>query len=77
MKKFISHLLLIGKDAELFVESFKDLDSVEIVRCHAMEDAVNKAYLYAKKMMLFYFPQHVQALICIKIMLREAITSKH
>ena len=49
MKKFVSHLLLIGKDAELFVESFKDLDSVEIVRCHAMEDAVNKAYLYAKK----------------------------
>ena len=49
MKKHVSHLLLIGKDANLFEEGFRDIISVKVVRCGTMENAVINAYLFAKK----------------------------
>ena len=49
IKRNVTHLLLIGKDAKLFEECFKDIITTQIVRYESMDDAVCHAYRFARK----------------------------
>ena len=49
IKKNVKALILIGRDASLFVEYFKDINSVEIAICQTMEEAIANAYNLANQ----------------------------
>ena len=49
IKNNVKALILIGRDASLFVEHFKDINSVEIAICQSMEEAVANAYNLANQ----------------------------
>jgi UDP-N-acetylmuramoylalanine--D-glutamate ligase len=49
IKDNVKALILIGRDASLFMENFKDIDSIEIAICKSMKDAVAKAYSFANQ----------------------------
>ena len=42
-------LLLIGRDAELFVRSFEAVSLLKITMCNSMKDAVSQAFKQAEK----------------------------
>jgi UDP-N-acetylmuramoylalanine--D-glutamate ligase len=42
-------LLLIGRDAELFVRSFETVSLLKITMCNSMKDAVSQAFKQAEK----------------------------
>ena len=49
IKKNVKALVLIGRDANLFLENFKDIDGVEITICKSMKEAVSRAYNLANQ----------------------------
>jgi UDP-N-acetylmuramoylalanine--D-glutamate ligase len=49
IKNNVKALILIGRDANLFLENFKDIDSIEIAICQSMKEAVTKAYSFANQ----------------------------
>ena len=53
MKKYFEkiaiNLLLIGCDAELFMESFKSISFLKITMCNSMKEALVHAFKQAKK----------------------------
>ena len=49
IKKNVKALILIGRDANLFMENFKDINSLEITICQSMNEAVAKAYSLANQ----------------------------
>ena len=40
---------MIGRDAQVFMDNFKDIDCLEVVICESMMGAVTKAYSLANQ----------------------------
>ena len=49
IKNKVKALILIGRDAHVFMENFKDIDCIEIAICESMKEAVTKAYSLANQ----------------------------
>lgn len=49
IKNNVKALILIGRDAHLFMENFKDIDGLEIIICESMKEAVANAYSLANQ----------------------------
>ena len=49
IKNNVKALILIGRDAHVFMENFKDIDCIEIAICESMKEAVTKAYRLANQ----------------------------
>ena len=49
IKNNVKALILIGRDAHVFMDNFKDIDCLEIAICESMKEAVTKAYRLANQ----------------------------